>query len=133
MNNRKRVSDPARADSGATRTHAHGKITESSITREMVQQRARELAMIDGRKSSQVTPTDWARALLELQGRIHPHPGAADEPGVTPSGLGAPPTSKGRRKTRRGLEDGQLSEDLVEEGLSNAEHDQMIAARKARK
>jgi hypothetical protein len=131
MDNKRTESHRARA--GATRTHVRGKITESLITREKVEQRARELAMIAGRKSTQITPADWAKALRELQGRIHPPPGANDEPGIAASGLGAPPTSRGRRKPRHGPDDGQLSEDLVQEGLSNAEHDQMVAARKARK
>jgi hypothetical protein len=131
MDNRRTGSNRART--GASRTHVRGRITESLITREKVAQRARELALIAGRKSSQVTPADWAKALRELQGNIHPPPSASDEPGIAASGLGAPPTSTGRRKPRHGPDDGQLSEDLVEEGLGNAEHDQMIAARKARK
>jgi hypothetical protein len=131
MGNRRTESSRARA--GETRTHVRGKITETLITRERVAQRARELAAIAGRKSTQVTPADWAKALRELQGGSHPPARPNDEPGIAASGFGAPPTSTGRRKPRHGPDDGQLSEDLVEEGLSNAEHDQMVAARKARK
>jgi hypothetical protein len=122
-----------RVETGATRSHVEGKITVSSVTREMVEERAQELAAIAGREPDQVTDSDRRQAKRELQGKIHPPPRAFDDPEITHQEWESEAPSRGQRTRKHGPNDGQLPEDLVEEGLSNAEHDQMVAARKAGK
>lgn len=116
-----------------TRTHVRGKITTSSLTREMVEERARELAFIEGRNPHQVTTSDRRAAKRELQGRVRPPRRATDDPALTKPEWGTPPPTPGKRARKISPADGQLSENLVEEGVSDAEHDRMVAARKSHK
>ena len=109
-----------------------GKITKPSVTPRMVEKRARELALIAGREQK-VTDTDRAEARRELRGPIHPTPRASDSPLPQGSPWGSPPASAGHRASRNQPTDDQISKELVEEGVDEAEHDQMVAARKAGK
>jgi len=110
-----------------------GKILEHSrgigtVTRHMVQARARELALINGRSVNQVSPSDWEQAKRELLG----------EEGLVPSETPAEllpeaerwdPThvSKGHKIGEEFAHDEQSdAERLVEQGLAEAEHDRMV-------
>ncbi len=108
-----------------------------TVTRKMVRERAVELALIDGRSAQEVSKSDWEQAKRELTGRSDMDPKeelleSAPEserwdplPGST--GQIAPVTSEdGEDEDGRGF-----TERLVDEGMLEAEHDQMIqAARK---
>ncbi len=96
----------------------------------MVEQRARELALIGGRTSKQITASDRWRAKRELQGAVRPSSRARDEDTLRGSPWGSPPSSSGHRVRRNRLHDDQFTKELVEEGVDEAEHDQMVAARK---
>ena len=100
-----------------------------TVTQEMVRERAREIAMINGRSRDHVSPADFAQAKRELTGhddaespeeklpeweRWDPVPG-------TP-GHAAPLVSPHDEQTD--------SEKLIEEGVSEAEHDQMVEGTK---
>jgi len=119
-----------------------GVLTEHSTgigaaTRKMVRERAAELAVINGRSAQDVSKSDWEQAKRELTG-------AADADAQTVALESAPeserwdpvpgstghkvPTSPGEDEDEEGRSDG---EKLVEEGVAEAEHDQMLQAAKA--
>src|SRR5580698_9969732 len=79
-----------------TTIHGHGTIMRSLVTPDMVENRARELALIDGREANRVTASDRIQAKKELLGDDSAD-AAMDDTGMAPSGMGAPPTSTGRR------------------------------------
>jgi len=107
-----------------------GRISEHSrglgtVTQEMVHARAREIALINGRSPHHLSPADLAQAKRELTGehdtntaeeqlptseRWDPNPGSQPHPGVTVP-----------------AHDEQTdAEKLIEEGMLEAEHDQML-------
>lgn len=111
-----------------------GKILESSVTEEMIEERARELAAIDGRHPNQATASDRRQASLEPHGGDHPVSDASDEPEVAGWDWETPVPSSGQSAPQTvPPDDARLAEELVEEGINDAEHDQMVAARKTHK
>lgn len=119
-----------------------GSLTENArgigtVTPEMVEARARELAAIAGRVPPQPSEVDYEQAKRELTGgpdmdieemaleaipeseRWDPVPGSAGR--HTPESLGEDEDSEGRSESAQ----------LVEEGIKEAEHDQMLQAARA--
>ena len=107
-----------------------------TVTRKMVRERAVELALIDGRSAQEASKSDWEQAKRELTGGSDMDPkellleSASEEerwdplPGST--GHIAPVTSiDGEDEDGRGF-----SERLVDQGMLEAEHDQMLQAAK---
>jgi hypothetical protein len=108
-----------------------------TVTPEMVEARARELAAIAGRVSSQPSQVDYEQAKRELTGE----PDADVQEAVlesipeserwdsvrgstgrhTPESFGEDEDSEGRSESAQ----------LVEEGIKEAEHDQMLQAARA--
>ena len=117
----------------AAKIWARGKITKSLATPGMVEKRARQLALIAGRRAGQVNDTDREEAKRELLEPIHPTSRLADKPFPAGSPWGSPPASTGRRTKRISPTDDKVSKELVEEGVDEAEHDQMVRARRAGK
>ena len=110
------------------------KITKGTVTQEMVEKRARELAEIDGRGENEVTVSDLAEAKRELLGAIHPTARDEDEESVTAGTWTTPATDTGKQTPKLLPQDDQMRKELVEEGVDEAEHDQMRqAARRQRK
>ena len=122
-----------------------GALTENSagigaVTRQMVQERAVELALINGRSAHEVSKSDLEQAKRELTGEPDADPNGAVLEAVPESGRWDPvPGSIGHRvpvapsddEDDEGRSDGER---LVEEGIAGAEHDQMLqAARDAAK
>jgi len=120
-----------------------GLLTENSagigtVSRQMVRERAVELAVIAGRAAQDVAKADWEQAKRELTGEPETDPNtaaleAAPEaerwdpvPGSTghqmPAAPGADEDAEGRSDQQR----------LVEEGVEGAEHDQMRSASRQR-
>lgn len=97
----------------------------------MVEDRARELALIAGREPNRVTASDRIQAKKELLGDDSGD-AAIDDTGITPSGMGAPPTSTGSRTERHLPTDDQTEIQTVQEGVDEAEHDEMVQAAKTR-
>jgi hypothetical protein len=116
-----------------------GHITENgagigTVTRDMVRERAVELAIINGRAASEVNLSDWDQAKQELTG--------GSDIASNDAILEAAPESErwdpvhgstGHKAHESGSddedEDGRTdSARLVEEGVSEAEHDQMVQA-----
>jgi hypothetical protein len=119
-----------------------GALTENSagigtVTRQMVEDRAVELAVINGRSARDVSKSDREQAKRELTGapdadsqemalesapeseRWDPVPGSAGR--KTPAAPSEDEDDEGRSDNER----------LVEEGVAGAEHDQMLQAARA--
>jgi len=114
-----------------TRLHPHGRITKNTVTPEDVNERARELALIAGHEPNHRTTSDLRQAKRELTGD-DAAARAIDEPRITGSGMGAPPTSRGRKVEAHLPDDDRDEERTVEEGVEEAGHDQMLQAAKTR-
>lgn len=114
-----------------TGVHGHGTIMQAIVTPEMVEKRARELALISGRGENGVSDSDRIQAKKELLGDDSGD-AAVDDVGVTPSGMGAPPTSRGGRVEPLLPTDDETEIQTVQEGVDEAEHDIMLLAAKSR-
>lgn len=103
------------------------------VTRKDIEHRARELAAIDGRRGDQITDDDLARARAELMGLRLPSTMVEDkvaETGITrdPS---EPPSSPGHEvPILEGADEEKAVERLALEGVEEAQHEQMLAARR---
>jgi hypothetical protein len=115
--------------------HPHRKILvhglgTGDLTDDEVEQRARELALIEGREL--VREEHRAEAWSELAGELLPDPVDSDREGIgtlhrDPS---EPVGDPGRHTVNQdGDSDSTAVERLAIEGLEEAQHDQMLAAR----
>jgi hypothetical protein len=107
-----------------------------TVTRKMVRERAVELALIDGRSAQEASKSDWEQAKRELTGGSDMDPkellleaaseGERWDPLPGSSGHIAPVNSiDGEDEDGRGF-----SERLVDQGMLEAEHDQMLQSAK---
>lgn len=105
-----------------------------TVTRKMVRKRAVELAIINGRRARDVSKSDWEQAKRELTGEpdIDPKEAALEEVPESerwdpvPGSMGHKiPASPSADEDDEGRSDNQR---LVEEGIAEAEHDQMLEA-----
>ncbi len=100
-------------------------------TEELVEKRARELALIDERNPDEFTDADWEQARAELMGV-----GSSGAPEETPETARAEAgedwevaaSDTGHRVGRAGEDDEMLGAQLVEGGVEEATHDQMVEA-----
>lgn len=119
---------------GTLTTHSVG---IGTVTRQMVEVRARELALINGRPAAEASPTDFAQAQRELTGESEADPNTAVLEAALESERWDPlPGSVGYKIQPQSNEDeddeGRSDKErLVEEGVAGAEHDQMLAAARA--
>jgi hypothetical protein len=112
-----------------------GALTENSagigtVTRKMVQARAAELAVINGRSAHEASKSDWEQAKLELTGDSDTDPKEAVLESAPESERWDPvhgstghkvPVSPSDDEDDEGRSD---NERLVDEGIAGAEHDQ---------
>ena len=116
-----------------------GVLTENSVgigpvTREMVHARTRELALIAGRAPPHVTQADYEQAKRELTGEADMDRQEAMLESIPETKRWDPvPGSTGRQVPESPSEDEDdegrsESEQLVEQGVAEAEHDQMLQA-----
>jgi hypothetical protein len=119
-----------------------GSLTENfigigTVTREMVLKRARELALINGHSPDHVSKSEFEQAKRELTGGSDISPKDAALESAPESERWDPlPGSTGHKAPESSDEDEDgegrsESERLVEEGVNEAEHDQMLQAAKA--
>jgi len=111
-----------------------------AVSQAMVRKRALELAVINGRSEQGVTITDWEQAKRELTGGQDMDPKQAMLESISeekrwdpvPGSTGFQvPDSPPEDEDMEGLSEGAQ---LVEQGIAEAEHDQMLqAARQAEK
>jgi hypothetical protein len=108
-----------------------------TVTPAMVEARARELALIDGRDSSKPTKADYQQAKRELTGEDDIDPQQKNLESLPESEAWDPlPGSTGRQAAESLGEDEDAegrseSAQMFEEGISEAEHDQMRQAARA--
>jgi hypothetical protein len=110
-----------------------GKISEDfqglgTVTREMVERRARELAIINGRAPNEFTEADWSEARREMLGEEDSEIAREDEETVAAlKTWDEPPGTTGHEVGSKPAPDEQtFSEQLVQEGLDEANHDKML-------
>ena len=105
-----------------------------TVTHQMVKDRAAELAVINGRSAQEASKTDWDQARRELTGEPEMDPKEAALEAAPESERWDPlPGSTGNIVPVTPIdeedEDGRsLGERLTEEGIQEAEHDQMLQA-----
>jgi hypothetical protein len=116
-----------------------GALTENStglgtVTRQMVRERAIELAVINGRSAQDVSKSDWEEAKRELTGEPDTDPREAVLESAPESERWDPvhgstghkvPVASSDDEDDEGRSD---NERLVDEGIAGAEHDQMLQA-----
>jgi hypothetical protein len=110
-----------------------GRISEDSrglgtVTPEMVLERARELAVINGRPPDQILDSDLEQALRELTGEQEESPDQATLESLPESERWDPiPGSAGQQAPTVPAPDAQAElVKIVREGVDDAEHDQML-------
>ena len=119
-----------------------GLLTENSagigtVTRKMVRERAVELAVMDDRSAQEVSKSDWQQAERELTGKPDMDPKEGVLESAPESERWNPlPGSTGHKVQETPGEDEDdegksNSEQLVEQGVDEAEHDQMLQAARA--
>ena len=107
-----------------------------TVTRQMVRERAVELALINGHPAQEVSKSDWEQAKRELTGESALDPqqklleSASEEERWDPL-----PGSTGHKAHESSDEDTDdegrsLGEQLIEGGMKEADHDQMLQAAK---
>jgi len=110
-----------------------------TVTRKMVRERAVELAVIDGRSAQEVSKSDWEQAKRELTGGSDQDPNEALLESAPESERWDPlPGSTGHTVPVTSIDDEDdegrsVGERLVNEGVLEAEHDQMLEAAKKQK
>jgi hypothetical protein len=99
-----------------------------TVTEEMVRARARELALINGRSPEHLSPEDLRQAKRELTGEPTPPPEGDREDSLPESERWDPNAgSQGRQAGVVPAHDEQTDvEKLVEEGVNEAEHEQLV-------
>lgn len=103
-----------------------------AATPELVEKRAREIALIDERNPDDFTDADWDQARRELLGvEETASPDDIDEESDRVSERNEVPGETGGRAPRTGFEDDEsIGEHLIADGLEEATHDRMLQARK---
>jgi hypothetical protein len=99
---------------------------------DLVEKRAREIAMIDERDPDEFTDGDWDQAHRELLGLTSTvAPEETEQSAEVIEEWNVVASSSGHRAPRAGLEeDENVGEQLVCDGLEEAIHDRMLEARK---
>src|SRR5579864_6978336 len=100
---------------------------------EDIERRAREIAMIDERNPDEFTDADWSQAREELLGEMAKVPPEEDDKNIKlEEEWEVTPDNRGRRVPRPGIEEDEESvgEHLVNGGIDEATHDQMVEARR---
>lgn len=101
----------------------------NTVTQEMVVQRAKELAVINGRNGNDYTENDLEDARNELIGFVKTDEDSADNVAPDTGSWQAAAGDRGKRAPVEPAKDEQtFGEDLVQEGIEEATHDTMLAA-----
>jgi hypothetical protein len=100
-----------------------------TVTPEMVEQRAREIALINGRVAEDFSEADLDEARAELTGDFATEEQREEEPGLAAATLRdvVPGTSGHKVAAKLPSDEQRVAEQLVQEGVDEAEHHQMLA------
>lgn len=114
-----------------------GRFSENSrglgtVTERMVRERAEELALINGRGRHNVLPSDLDQARRELTGeeRLNPETTPAEQIPEQNRWEAVPESAGHKAETVPAPDEQTFAEELVEEGMEDAEQDQMVKATK---
>lgn len=101
-----------------------------TVTRDMIYQRAREIALVNGRAETQMLDADVRQALRELTREFPNVPDPNREEAAPESARWDPVHGSEGRKTEPSPppDEQTFAERLVQEGIEDAEHDQMVKA-----
>jgi hypothetical protein len=101
-----------------------------TVTESMLQKRAEEIALINGRGSDQVIESDVAQARRELLGEERLNPQTPESETLSESARWDPNAESTGRMTPAvpAADEQTFAEKLVEEGVADAEHDQQVRA-----
>jgi len=121
--------------------HVEGRYSQNSrglgtVTDKMVRERAREIAVINGRSANRPLDSDFEESWRELTGRERQIPPAPREELLTEEDRWEVVAPSGEKEAVKiPVPDEQIfAETLVEEGIEDAEHDGMLrAAREMRR
>ena len=114
--------------SGRISDHAHGL---GSVTGEMVTQRARELAFINGR-DGKVTEEDWLQAREELSGQRYSDERQTGRQIADLTQWDETPATTGNFVENSPPSDDETdAERLIHEGMEEANHDRMLKGSKS--
>lgn len=111
--------------------HGRGRITKSPATPDSVSERARELSLIGGHYPNRPTRANLQQARKEMVGDDSGD-AAADDPNIAAQRLDKRPFSTGTKVRTKLPKDDQTTERTVQEGIDEAEHDEMVAASKTK-
>lgn len=121
------MNENSQSGFGKISIHGNGM---GAATPEMVEKRAREIALIHERNPEEFTDGDWDQARKELLGVETITP--ADDTDAVADGMSERdeiPGEAGHRAPRAGFEDDEtLGAHLVSDGLEEAAHDRMVEA-----
>jgi hypothetical protein len=100
-----------------------------TVTYEMVEQRARELALINGRAAEEFNEADLGEARAELTGAEALAEQREEEPAPAVGSLRdiVPGTAGHKNAPKLPSDDQRVAELLVQEGVDEAEHHSMLA------
>jgi hypothetical protein len=123
------MNDHSHSPHGKINLHGNGLGVPSP---EMVEKRAREIALIDERNPDDFTEEDWRQAKNELTGVEGSHaPEVDDAIDDEMSERDDIPGASGHHVPNNGFEeDVNVGEELVSGGIDEAAHDQMVEARR---
>ncbi len=120
------------SDPGAGKISVHGNGLGAPSPEE-VEKRAREIALINERNPDDFTDADWDQATRELHGTAIPNPPEETKENATlAEEWEVVAEDRGHRVPRPGVDENEetVGQHLVEDGLEEATHDQMLEARK---
>jgi hypothetical protein len=109
----------------------HGRGTGDLDDRD-IEKRAREITIIRGRPADSVSDEDRAQALAELQGEMLPETAGTDSEsrGALTRDPSEPASIPGKQTANLdGGDETEVIERLTNEGVEEAQHDQMLASR----
>lgn len=123
------MNDRSHSPHGKINLHGNGLGVPSPET---VEERAREIALIDERNPDEFTEEDWRQAKNELTGVEPPHaPEVDNEVDDELRERDDIPGASGHHVPNTGFEeDINVGEELVSGGIEEAAHDQMVEARR---
>jgi hypothetical protein len=100
-----------------------------TVTPEMVEQRAREIALINGRAAEEFNEADLEEARAELTGEAAIEEQREEEPGPGAGTLRDlnPGTAGHKNAPKLPSDEQRVAEQLVQEGVDEAEHHSMLA------
>ena len=105
----------------------------NTVTGAMIIQRAKEIAVINGKNGDDYTPDDFEQARKELTGFVNTEPTDSENDAPDTGGWLGEAGDRGQKApVRRPNDEQTFGEDLVKEGVEEATHHTMLAGSEQR-